>query len=695
MPADPTIRLWLWLAATAGHFVLTARWLGRLSPRADRDERWFETMLAGTGTLVCLLHAAAVLVGLSLATGFAAIGIWHAALAVWLGTRAPAALPAAAAEGDRPGTAVRWLEVGAVATLVCVAWHWLATAAASLAITGTDAAHYHVPVAVNLAQGTSPFDLPATPHLYPMATSMLAAWFIVPLGDGLLVDLAMLIPFLLLSASFASLFRSATGASGLLWTTWLVLALFSTPMFRSAALMSADLLFTAACAALGAVLVGLWARSDVRAADLVLMGLAVGLLVGSKTTGLLAAVLMLALFVAAWLGRRRFRFGRPTPALWGAGVAAAALAVGAGGIWLVRNWVLFGSPIAPSGLTIAGLTIFPGEPLAPTSYLSVLDHLQKDPTYSLLTRAAHFVNQWFGAWYLPALVVAVVVPIDAAAAAWLGRRRDLAAARAWILAILVGVGVPMVWLLIGAPWTSLEWTNGFALRYVLPLFALVSLAAFLGAFPVTGRWYARPLPAAAAGSVLAVASVTMLVAAERRDLSLFVPGLSGSLLVGLPLYAAFFLVAGIGPRARVAAGVAGLLVVAPLTARFLADRDELARAVQGREPVSISAAREIYVAALDREARAPRVCDRRRFFLLTRLDEPLALQSIDYRNLVFYAARDVAVTARVRPMATCDYIVTSRAVMATDKGQALVTALDPSGAATEIAEARPFVLLGR
>jgi len=49
-----------------------------------------------------------------------------------------------------------------------------------------------------------------------------------------------------------------------------------------------------------------------------------------------------------------------------------------------------------------------------------------------------------------------------------------------MLVAVFGTGVPIVWLLMGARWTSLEWTSGGALRYALPWFLLLSLLAWIG-----------------------------------------------------------------------------------------------------------------------------------------------------------------------------------------------------------------------
>ena len=141
---------------------------------------------------------------------------------------------------------------------------WIAVASTSATVAGADAAHYHVPYAVNFASGGSLFDLPATQHLYPMAGSLFHAWFILPLHAPLLVDLSMCLPFVLLAVSLNAIFRHTTDLSGLAWSSWPVLALFSTPLFRQSTLVSADLWFAATLAALVAVVLGAWRRRSTR-----------------------------------------------------------------------------------------------------------------------------------------------------------------------------------------------------------------------------------------------------------------------------------------------------------------------------------------------------------------------------------------------------------------------------------------------
>jgi hypothetical protein len=150
--------LFLWMTVTVGHFWLTDRLTRSLrSADVSLDERIFVTTLSGIATLSFVLHVVACTVGLSLLTGMAGLIVLHVML--WFGTDhiAGAALPITVS--DRI----------ALTVLFAIVLSWVGAAAVSVDIYGPDAAHYHVPYAVNIAAGDSLFALPATPHLYPMA----------------------------------------------------------------------------------------------------------------------------------------------------------------------------------------------------------------------------------------------------------------------------------------------------------------------------------------------------------------------------------------------------------------------------------------------------------------------------------------------------------------------------------------------
>lgn len=678
--------VFVWCAGTLGHFLLTALWTRRYGLAESLDRHFFVTMVGGTALLVAVLHVAAVTTGLGIGTVLAGLALVH--LAAW--RHAPPGQPGSATAGT-DGGATRALELAAIVALASITLDWILRAATTLEVSGTDAAHYHVPNAVNLALGASLFDLPPTSHLYPMGTSVLAAWFILPFGDALLVDLPMLLAFLLLAAATAWLFRLTTGLSGLAWTSWPVLALFGTPLFRAASLLSADLMFAASAMAFVALTFEVVVERRLKRSSLLLAAAAAGLLAGVKTTGLIALVLfgLPAGILFGVLALRRKAAIEIQPALLYL-AAAIAVALATGGIWLVRNWWMWGSPVVPNGLTLFGVEVFRGVPFERTTYLSVLGDLARDPDYPLASRTIHYIGEWLTPWYLVALAPIALVPLDAAASA-LRRRSGSPTWRRLTLAVTVlGTMAPMLWLLVGAPWTSLEWTRGMALRYAQPWWALLPLVALIGLFPASLPWYRRSWLTLLAGIALAI---TGLFALDRSVGPAFPPA---------PAWPTMALVVGVWVWWRYAPArlrrwsMRAALVIAPLAfALWTSGLDVALRAEAARLEQPVVPTRQIYDAALAWESNQGRECRNRRFFITTRLDDPLNLQEPAFANLVFYAAREVAVTAAVNPLTTCDYVISSRPVLETSKGVELLAALNPYGATEEIAEAPPFVLLGR
>jgi hypothetical protein len=374
-------------------------------------------------------------------------------------------------------------------------------------------------------------------------------------------------------------------------------------------------------------------------------------------------------------------------------VGAASVAITAGGIWLIRNWILWGSPLGATGLSLFGVDVFDGAPHEPTTYLSVVGDMERDPAYDVLARTAHFAFVWLTPWFLAALVPLVMYVVDLSRAGLEETSRHRRAARAAALMMIVGSGVPMIWLLAGAPWTSLEWTRGYSLRYILPWLAALPLLAFIGCFPNSYRWIRHDRTRAVAGATVLVAGVWTLLAAQGGNSE--PPRLT--LTTGLGIGAmclAFYGVARWRPRAVPAVTACLVAALATLWAVQAAHRnDALVTAEEAQTDAPHTPAEEVYAAALDFERRSRQSCSARRFFILTRFDEPMALQSPVLRNRVYYAARDVRVTARSAPIASCDYLITSRGVLGTDKGRALIAVLNPGGRTADIAEAGSFVLM--
>lgn len=691
----------IWLVATVTHFGLTDVAVRALLPdRHTLDERIFVSVLAGVATLAFVLHLTAISAGLSLPFAILILATWHAAL-LWPVMRLLKL-------GERKSVqSIGLTDRLALAVLLAVVLSWVSVAASSGDLFGADAAHYHVPYAVNIAAGDSIFDLPATPHLYPMAGSVMAAWFIVPTGSVLFVDLSMVLPFALTIASLNLLFRSLTGLSGTTWATWLGLALFSTPLFRAASAGAADLWFTAGFASALACIVSVWARGHWRTLDVYLLGCAIGLLAGAKTTGIAAGGLLLAGTACVSVLKRVL--GSPQAARSrlrvGAFPAGLILFFGAGGVWLIRNWIQFGTPLAPAGLQLFGITVFDGETHQRTTYFSVLGEMQK-PGFDLVERATFFISRWLGAWFIPALAVAVIFAADVVAG--FSRRREDARwwARAGGLMLVLGVGAVLVWMLIGAPWTALERSGGLTLRYALPVVLLLPLLAFAALFPIRWPWVERNATVARVvlAAMAAVSSWLFLASAASADGGSALPALQiGWLVFSAVVVAGCAIPWSNSLLGRVAAAMAGL---AALVFAALAIDAEQGR-LRERESLKLMREEEAFAgdpssarpwrAALlavrsdERARRAP--CAARRFFSLTRNDEPMALQPPEMTSRVYYAGRDVEPTRRAGPIGSCDYIITSPALRQTDKGRALEEALAGGAGLEPIASPGTLVVL--
>lgn len=691
-PEPSVLGLSLWLVGIIGHFGLTAHWVRRFDlAGSSHDESWFVTMLAATGTLSLVLHGVASSVGLGLASVLAPLAAGHGLLAIVARRRQAPTRETHQTSTLTPEWLTQLLEGAATIALSAMVVAWLVMGSETMAVRGTDAAHYHVPVAVNLALGASPLDLPTTQHLYPMGASTLAAWFLLPVGDPLLVDLVTLVPFLLTVASLGWMFRLVTGESGLAWCTWLTLAVFSTPLFHETSLMSADLLFGATFVALTAQLLSMTLGARRSLVDILLIGLGTGLLIGSKTTGLPAAALLLGLAAAAFLFLHWRHLGQLSVRLVWAWTAAGLLAVGAGGVWLIRNWWLFGSPVAPTGLSLFGIEIFRGIPLEPSTNLSVLGDLEANPEYALASRVSTYITEQMGRWYLLLFLALFLVPLDALTRWWQGRSGGLP--RVLLLVAVLGTGVPMIWLLIGAPWTSLEWTRGGALRYVLPWLLLLPLLAWIGLFPAGVPWYRRPAVAATLGGIVVTTSLVMTLQGQTNPP--FPPAATWpAVLVSVGVWLAIRFVHDVARYAALAVVCAGLVA----SAAWITERDAVARdeSRAARASISPTPTQQLYAAVLRAEDTLGRDCARRRFFTLSRFDEPLGVQSVEYRNLVFYAALEIQATARVvEPMAPCDYIVSNHAMLETDKATELVKVLSPYFRIVELGDVGTFVLLGQ
>ena len=186
---------------------------------------------------------------------------------------------------------------------------------------------------------------------------------------------------------------------------------------------------------------------------------AAGLAVGTKTTVLSYAVVMLA--VTAWFRRAELRSRRRPLA------AAAALAVVTGLVWYLRNWIEHGSPLWP-------FSSFPGGDPRPATInflsTSLLDSLR--PT--LLDNLHGYVSGISGGVILILIGILAVLP-----GLVLRRRRLLLAG----LVVLAGTLEYSVGPVTGLPPREdvLVAAVGSTLRYLMPVFAAGAVALALAA----------------------------------------------------------------------------------------------------------------------------------------------------------------------------------------------------------------------
>jgi hypothetical protein len=662
----------LFVLATLLPYVIAAEFVRDMrGGAAPTDRRRFEGMVLGTGGLYALLHVLTFTGLLSVPALAAAGGV--AALVVLKSLRARVSddanvTPAISADAPSAARGDRWMEWLSTLGVAAVCALWLVRSAGSLDVVGTDAAHYHVPHAVNYALGASPWGPMPTPHGYPMGTSLLIAWFILPFGDAFIIDASMIAWYLVLVASIAALFRSLTGLSGWSWTPWLALVLFGMPLIRESAYPSADLPYAASFVAVTAQLVWMVSQRAFSLRDWVVLGASLGLLVGCKASGVYSAALLGTAAAAGHVVARRAVFG-PRLRPWAVTLTAVSVAcLVTGGIWLVRSAWLFGWPV---------------EAYADRYHLSVLQDVKTvygGDWFYLLWRTDVKISRLLGPHFL--LAGAAIVWLCLESALRIARRRSDAIdrVRLWVVGLLGLVAVVHAAGLVGAPWTSLEWTDGRSLRYVLPIWILYAVVAYVGLFSRVFQWHRHA--ALRAGVWLVMGGIAVGVAlgsAEPGGLALGGDGWPALILIASTYAAYLVFAAGHASRPRAparlawtAAGVAIAMAAAGAGSAWLSGRHEGLRSAADREESDTLRAwmsasqpaaephRQVYLDVRADEMRHERTCGSRRFFVASRFDLPLALQPAEFTSQVF-DSRQVELTLPLVRQApgpgTCDYAV--------------------------------------
>jgi hypothetical protein len=376
----------------------------------------------------------------------------------------------------------------ALVVLATVALGWQLLVALVLPPFASDALTYHLTtVATWLREG----DLAPTPlslccARYPGNSELLFAWPALLKGDDRLVD-AVQVGFAILGAlAVAGLARSAgleratAAAAGALFAV--------TPIVLAQAPTNYADVIVAACALAGLhalvrfAATGAWQR-------LAVAGLAAGLVLGIKGTGIVWAVALGLTTVAVAVARRR-----------GAGALAAfalpCLALGSA--WYLRNWIDTGNPFYPFRVRPAGLELFRG-PVEVGDVLTAPAAAAGSPAPVAVVRSwLQDVAFWRVGSYnyeqrlggLGPLWPWLGLPLLAPAALWLRRRRSPA-----LVALLV-IGL----VLVVQPY---RWWS----RFTIPLAAAGAIAIACAAVWAPRRWMRGGVRGAALG--LAVAAVLL------------------------------------------------------------------------------------------------------------------------------------------------------------------------------------------
>lgn len=270
---------------------------------------------------------------------------------LWLGAPGPAVSRLHLSAPDL-GDAVAWTGV-ALAAGFSVAAAWAATAAPSADV---DTLTFHLPNMAKWIQTGSVWHIHQfTPLVasgnYPHNGDLLLLGAVMPFDSDAWVRAAEL-PFLAVLA--VAVYALACEAGARRATAALAGALVvSLPVVQLAtfegAKTDAPMLATAAA---GLYFLARHLREP-RASNLVLAGLGLGIAFGTKWYALWVVPILIAMWVLT-----AKRSGVPWRALGRWAGAVAGLVVLAGGVWLVRNAVESGSPLYPSAVRPAGITLF-------------------------------------------------------------------------------------------------------------------------------------------------------------------------------------------------------------------------------------------------------------------------------------------------------------------------------------------------
>ena len=289
--------------------------------------------------------------------------------------RRPPAARVAAAE-PAPGEPLFSRLVALAAVAVVAGWSLAAAWVASVTpATGHDTLTFHLPNAVAWLQTGSVWRIDQFEPLlangyYPQNGDVVSLAAIAPFGDDAFVRLVGVASLAVMALAVYALARELGAPPSAAALGSALLASLPIAVLTAEEGGKTDLLCIAALAAGGVFLVR-HARARSRR-DLVLAGLGLGLAFGTKWYGVTAVAAVVAVWALAILyaGRSPRAVARDIAVLGG-------LCALAGGLWLLRNWIVGGNPVFPVKVELAGVTVFdaPPDPVRDCAGFAVADYL--------------------------------------------------------------------------------------------------------------------------------------------------------------------------------------------------------------------------------------------------------------------------------------------------------------------------------
>lgn len=349
-----------------------------------------------------------------------------------------------------------------------------------------DSLRYHLPIVAQIIQNHGIVDVPTDTvfiNTYPKNFELIFLWWILLSGSDQWVNSTQ-IPFFLISIVVVYRLARLTDLSRQHSLLGAMLMASAPVMLQQLTSTMIDVMFTA-LAMLAAWGFYRYVRSgDMH--DLLLSGMAAGLVAGGKGSGVVWPVVIAVLVVMA-TGWRAHGLGKWLKPFLAFCVPAFLLSFH----WYAKNWWVYGNPIEPYQLNILGHEVFRGSidnyeylvreklenlspriieklPAAqpPNSPIQAMWYAWHEPlfTFSSFGKMGGLGSPWF-ILLLPALPIAAVL-------AWLNRRRTLW----WLYGVLL---TPFVLFI------NYQWITRYGL-FVLAL-GIVAFVMILDEFPRLGR----------------------------------------------------------------------------------------------------------------------------------------------------------------------------------------------------------------